>query len=62
MAKEAQSDCQLPHLGLATTRELIEELAARAETAFANGENWPGYSTMYGTPTTINLPLKRLEE
>lgn len=35
-------------LGLATTRELIAELAARAEVASTIGEMWPGYSTVGG--------------
>jgi len=35
-------------LGLATTRELIVELAARAEVATTIGEMWPGYSTVGG--------------
>ncbi|MFN2388032.1 MAG: hypothetical protein ABR575_00275 [Actinomycetota bacterium] len=32
-----------PNLGHATTKELIDELAARAEVSLVNGEQWPSY-------------------
>jgi hypothetical protein len=35
-----------PYLGCATTRELIEELAARAEVSETIGEKWPKYRTV----------------
>jgi hypothetical protein len=34
------------NLGLATTKELIDELAARAEVASTTGETWPSYRTV----------------
>lgn len=34
-----------PNLGLATTQELITELAARADVAATIGEQWPAYRT-----------------
>ena len=34
------------HLGYATTREMLTELAARAEVAEIVGEAWPGYRTV----------------
>ena len=37
-----------PNLGLATTQELIMELAARADVAATIGERWPHYSTVDG--------------
>jgi hypothetical protein len=37
-----------PQLGLATTLELIDELAARAAVADAIGECWPTYRTVGG--------------
>lgn len=36
------------NLGLATTQELIDELAARARVAATIGESWPHYTTMKG--------------
>ena len=35
-----------PYLGCATTRQLIDELAARADVSQAIGENWPLYRTV----------------
>lgn len=35
-----------PKLGLATTREIIRELDARAEVAQTVGETWPGATTV----------------
>ena len=35
-----------PHLGYATTREMITELAARAEVGEAIGEKWPSYRSV----------------
>lgn len=34
-------NCTEAHLGLATTKELIDELAARVEIALAVGDSWP---------------------
>lgn len=34
-----------PLLGLATTRHLIDEIAARAEIAAIDGQEWPSYKT-----------------
>ena len=34
------------NLGLATTQELIEELAARARVSAVIGEDWPLYRTI----------------
>lgn len=34
-----------PYLGCATTKELIVELAARADVAATIGEKWPAYRT-----------------
>lgn len=39
-----------PLLGLATTAELVSELAARVEVAETIGEDWPGYKTVDGHP------------
>ena len=39
-------ECQEAHLGLATTEELIKELAARAEVSRVIGEDWPNYRTV----------------
>ena len=39
-----------PYLGLATTRQLIDELAARAEVSQINGESWPSYRTVGPEP------------
>lgn len=36
----------LPNLGLATTKELIDELAARASVSETIGESWPSYRTV----------------
>jgi len=41
-------ECTMPHLGLATTKELIDELAARAAVDASNGEPWTFYSTVGG--------------
>lgn len=41
-----------PQLGLATTRQLIEELMARAQVATTAGEAWPSYRTT--GPKTIH--------
>ncbi len=38
--------CQEPHLGLATTKQLIAELWARVDVASAIGEKWPNYKTV----------------
>ena len=35
-----------PNLGLATTKQLIEELAARAEVSASNREEWVDYKTL----------------
>ncbi len=35
-----------PYLGCATTKQLIDELAARADTAGMIGEKWPAYRTV----------------
>lgn len=35
-----------PYLGCATTRQLIDELAARAEVSETVGEKWPKYKTV----------------
>lgn len=35
----------MPHLGLATTIELINELHERVNTSHLNGEKWPVYRT-----------------
>lgn len=35
-----------PNLGLATTKQLIEELAARVEVSATTGEDWPNYKTV----------------
>jgi hypothetical protein len=40
-----------PQLGLATTLQLIVELAARAHVSAVAGEMWPGYSTVGGYAT-----------
>ena len=37
---------QKPYLGYASTRQLITELAARAEVAEVVGEAWPKYRTV----------------
>lgn len=37
-----------PLLGLATTHQLIRELAARADVAATIGETWPAYTTVGG--------------
>ncbi len=34
------------YLGCATTKELIDELAARADVSATIGEEWPGYRTV----------------
>ena len=39
-------DAHQPLLGFATTRQLIHELAARAEVAESVGETWPLYRTV----------------
>lgn len=39
---------KIPYLGCATTRELIDELAARAEVSQTIGEEWPSYRTVDG--------------
>lgn len=36
------------NLGMATTQQLIEELAARASVSESIGETWPSYSTVRG--------------
>ncbi len=35
-----------PYLGCATTKELIDELAARADVSATVGEDWPFYRTI----------------
>jgi len=35
-----------PYLGCATTKQLIEELAARADIAESVGKKWPLYTTV----------------
>lgn len=35
------------NLGLATTKELIDELASRADVSKKIGQEWPDYSTVY---------------
>lgn len=35
-----------PYLGCATTRQLIDELVARADVASTIGEKWPSYRTV----------------
>lgn len=45
-----------PMLGLATTRQLIDELAARAELAHVGGQDWPDYqSTTYPTREVVRV-------
>jgi len=39
-----------PNLGLATTKELIDELAARADVAATVKEDWPSYKTVSEEP------------
>lgn len=45
----APAEIQKPNLGLATTQELITELAARAEISLVNNERWPLYRTIKAT-------------
>lgn len=35
-----------PYLGCATTKEIIDELAARADVSHTIGEKWPSYRTV----------------
>lgn len=44
------------NLGLATTSELIAELAARAEVSKAVGETWPDYRTVDEPPIAAICP------
>lgn len=41
-----------PRLGYATTKQLIDELAARADVSATIGESWPSYSTVTGHAVT----------
>lgn len=50
-----------PHLGFATTRELIAELHARANVGAVSGEAWPAYSTTGDTPDDTEAHVQRLE-
>ena len=45
-----------PNLGLATTTELIAELAARAEVSKIAGEAWPDYRTVDEPPIHVVHP------
>lgn len=40
----SHGECTEAHLGSATTKQLIDELAARAELALAVGERWPAHT------------------
>lgn len=46
--KAAEERFKKPNLGLATTKELIDELAARASVAETVKEKWPSYTTVGG--------------
>lgn len=41
-----------PRLGLATTRQLVQELQARIETDYASGGGGLDYTTVHGRPPT----------
>lgn len=43
-------DCDEPHLGLATTRQLLDEIAARIDVDGANGGGGLDYRTVTGRP------------
>lgn len=48
VANQAVLENDDPFLGLATTMQLIDELAARVEVAHANGDKWPKSNDLNG--------------
>jgi hypothetical protein len=52
---------QSANLGLATTHELIQELAARADVSKTIGEAWPNYRTVGDEEPTQEQLLARTE-
>lgn len=51
-AETAAEGTALPNLGLATTRQLLDELRARIETDYAVGGGGLDYTTVHGRPDT----------
>jgi hypothetical protein len=48
--KRAEDAERQPNLGLATTRELLDELRARIEVDYASGGGGLDYTTVHGRP------------